>query len=144
MISPFLADPLIAPTRVSLKKNAPRIGEPNFTYPKVLRQENYAARKNFVAKNLSRVTRLKLRIQESSVKFRNKESTMRTKTAILSIANLKNEDLPTLRQAFQVLAGVEKIDFSLERSVAVLEFDPSQSHIDDFLRAALKAGFQVL
>jgi len=126
------------------KKTRPRIGEPNFTYPKVLRQENYAARKNFVAKNLSRVTRLKLRIQESSVKFKNKESTMRTKTAILSIANLKNEDLPTLRQAFQVLAGVEKIDFSLERSVAVLEFDPSQSHIDDFLRAALKAGFQVL
>ena len=69
---------------------------------------------------------------------------MRTKTAILSIANLKHEDLPTLRQAFQVLAGVEKIDFSLERSVAVLEFDPSQAHIDDFLRAALKAGFQVL
>jgi len=87
---------------------------------------------------------LKLRIQESSVKFKNKESTMRTKTAILSIANLKDEDLPALRQAFQVLAGVEKIDFSLERSVAVLEFDPSQSHIDDFLRAALKAGFQVL
>ncbi len=29
-------------------------------------------------------------------------------------------------------------------SIAVLEFDPSQSHIDDFLRAALKAGFQVL
>jgi hypothetical protein len=131
--------------RVSLKKKrARRIGEPNFTYPKVLRQENYAARKNFVAKNPSRVTRLKLRIQESSVKFKNKESTMRTKTAILSIANLKNEDLPALRQAFQVLAGVEKIDFSLERSVAVLEFDPSQSHIDDFLRAALKAGFQVL
>ena len=69
---------------------------------------------------------------------------MRTKTAILSIANLKNEDLPALRQTFQALAGVEKIDFSLERSVAVLEFDPSQSHIDDFLRAALKAGFQVL
>jgi hypothetical protein len=69
---------------------------------------------------------------------------MRTKTAILSIANLKDEDLPALRQAFQVLAGVAKIDFSLERSVAVLEFDPSQSHIDDFLRAALKAGFQVL
>jgi hypothetical protein len=69
---------------------------------------------------------------------------MRTKTAILSIANLKHEDLPVLREAFQVLAGVEKIDFSLERSVAVLEFDPGQSHIDDFLRAALKAGFQVL
>ncbi|MGE5220168.1 MAG: heavy-metal-associated domain-containing protein [Chloroflexota bacterium] len=69
---------------------------------------------------------------------------MRTKTAILSIANLKADDLPALRQAFQELPGVGKIDFSLERSVAVLEFDPSQSHIDDFLRAVLRAGFQVL
>lgn len=67
-----------------------------------------------------------------------------TKTAILSIANLKSDDLPILRQAFQALPGVAKIDFSIERSVAVLDFDPSQSHIDDFLRAALKAGFQVL
>jgi len=85
-----------------------------------------------------------LRIRESFVKFLNKEATMRTKTAILSIADLKAENLPVLREAFQALPGVEKIDFSLERSVAVLDFDPSQSHIDDFLRAALKAGFQVL
>jgi copper chaperone CopZ len=69
---------------------------------------------------------------------------MRTKTAILSIANLKAEDLPVLREAFQTLPGVEKIDFSLERSVAVLDFDPGQSNIDDFLRAVLKAGFQVV
>jgi hypothetical protein len=69
---------------------------------------------------------------------------MSTKTAILSIANLKAEDLTRLRQTFSALPGVKKIDFSVERSVAVLEFDPTQSHIDDFLRAALKAGFQVL
>jgi copper chaperone CopZ len=69
---------------------------------------------------------------------------MRTKTAILSIADLKAENIGVLREAFQALPGVEKIDFNLERSVAVLEFDPSQSHIDDFLRAALKAGFKVL
>ena len=69
---------------------------------------------------------------------------VKTKTAIISIANLKAEDLPVLRQAFQALPGVGKIDFSLERSVAVIDFDPSQSHIDDFLRAVLKAGFQVL
>ncbi|HEY1235629.1 MAG TPA: hypothetical protein VGH22_19775 [Candidatus Binatia bacterium] len=69
---------------------------------------------------------------------------MGTKTAILSIANLKPEDFPPLRHAFGALPGVQKIDFSVERSVAVLEFDPAQSHIDDFLRAALKAGFQVL
>ena len=69
---------------------------------------------------------------------------MPAKTAILSIANLKADDLPVLREAFAALPGVEKIDFSIERSVAVLEFDPNQSHIDDFLRAVLKAGFQVL
>jgi len=69
---------------------------------------------------------------------------MGTKTAILSIADLKAADLPVLRETFQAVPGVEKIDFSLERSVAVLDFDPGQSHIDDFLRAALKAGFQVL
>ena len=68
----------------------------------------------------------------------------KTKTAIISIANLKADDLPVLRQAIQALPGVGKIDFSLERSVAVIDFDPSQSHIDDFLRAVLKAGFQVL
>ena len=69
---------------------------------------------------------------------------MSTKTAILSIANLKAENLPILRDALKAVPGVGKIDFSIERSVAVLEFDPAQSHIDDFLRAALKAGFQVL
>ena len=69
---------------------------------------------------------------------------MGTKTAILSIADLKGENLPVLRDAFNAVPGVEKIDFNIERSVAVLDFDPSQSHIDDFLRAALKAGFQVL
>ena len=69
---------------------------------------------------------------------------MRTKTAILSIADLKTEDLPRVRAALHAVPGVGKIDFSIERSVAVLEFDPSQSHIDDFLRAVLRAGFKVL
>jgi copper chaperone CopZ len=62
---------------------------------------------------------------------------MRTKTAIISIEELKSEDLP-------VIPGVERVDFNLERSVAVIDFDPSQSHIDDFLRAVLRAGFKVL
>ena len=69
---------------------------------------------------------------------------MATKTAIISIADLKSEDLPVLREALLALPGVEGVEFSVERSVAVLEFDPSQSHIDDFLRAVLKAGFKVL
>ena len=70
--------------------------------------------------------------------------TARTKTAIISIENLRTEDLPKLKAAFEAVAGVDKVDFSVERSVAVLDFDPSQSHIDDFLRAVLKAGFKVL
>jgi copper chaperone CopZ len=69
---------------------------------------------------------------------------MRTKTAIISIEKLKPEDLPALRQALQSVPGVDRVDFSVERSVAVLDFDPGQSHIDDFLRAVLKAGFKVL
>lgn len=68
---------------------------------------------------------------------------MRTKTAIISINDLKTHDVSTLRQAFESLPGVAEVDFSVERSVAVIEFDPAQSHIDDFLRAALRAGFKV-
>lgn len=69
---------------------------------------------------------------------------MRTKTAIISVDNLKPDDLPALRAALQAVPGVDSVDFSVERSVAVLEFDPRQSHVDDFLRAVLKAGFKVL
>jgi copper chaperone CopZ len=69
---------------------------------------------------------------------------MGTKTAIVSIENLKSADLPALKQALQTVAGVESVEFSVERSVAVIEFDPTRSHIDDFLRAVLKAGFKVL
>ena len=67
-----------------------------------------------------------------------------TKTAIISIENLKAEDFPKLREAFAPINGVENVNFNVERSVAVIDFDPSQSHIDDFLRAVLKAGFKVL
>jgi hypothetical protein len=69
---------------------------------------------------------------------------MSTKTAIISVDELKADNLPVLRQALEALPGVSSVDFNLERSVAVLEFDPAQSHIDDFLRAVLKAGFKVL
>jgi copper chaperone CopZ len=69
---------------------------------------------------------------------------MRTKTAIISVENLKSADLPALRESLQDVPGVDRVDFNLERSVAVIEFDPGQSHIDDFLRAVLKAGFKVL
>ena len=69
---------------------------------------------------------------------------MKTKTAIISIESLRSDDLPALREALQAVSGVDRVDFNLERSVAVVEFDPQQSHIDDFLRAVLKAGFKVL
>ena len=69
---------------------------------------------------------------------------MPTKTAIISVDSLKSEDLPVLKQALQSVPGVERVDFNIERSVVVIDFDPSQSHIDDFLRAVLKAGFKVL
>ncbi len=69
---------------------------------------------------------------------------MRTKTAIISIQDLTSEALPVLRQAFESAPGVESVDFSLERSVAVVEFDPSQSNVDDLLRVVLKAGYKVI
>jgi copper chaperone CopZ len=69
---------------------------------------------------------------------------MPTKTAIVSVDSLKSEDLPILRQVLQSVPGVDRVDFNVGRSVAVIDFDPSQSHIDDFLRAVLKAGFKVL
>lgn len=68
---------------------------------------------------------------------------METKTAIISVDDLKADDLPALRQVLGALPGVQRLDFSLERKVAVIEFDPNRSHIDDFLRAVLKAGFKV-
>ena len=68
---------------------------------------------------------------------------METKTAIISIDDLKSDVLPALRQALGAVAGVQSLDFSLERKVAVIDFDPKQSHLDDFLRAVLKAGFKV-
>ena len=68
---------------------------------------------------------------------------METKTAIISIDDLKSHDLPALRQALEILPGVQSLEFSLERKVAVIDFDPKQSHLDDFLRAVLKGGFKV-
>ncbi|MCH7568980.1 MAG: heavy-metal-associated domain-containing protein [Deltaproteobacteria bacterium] len=68
---------------------------------------------------------------------------MRTKTAIISIPDLTSEAIPKLDEVLRGVAGVESVDFSLERKVAVLEFDPTQSNIDGLLRAILKAGYRV-
>ncbi|MBI4490592.1 MAG: cation transporter [Deltaproteobacteria bacterium] len=69
---------------------------------------------------------------------------MKTCTAVISIQDLKAEAIPTLRQALKAVPGVQSIDFSVERSVAVVEFDVQQTKIDDLLRAVLKAGYKVM
>jgi copper chaperone CopZ len=69
---------------------------------------------------------------------------MRTCTAVISVQNLTAEDFPRLTQAFEAVAGVEKVTFSVERSVASVEFDPKQSNLDDLLRAVLQAGHKLL
>ncbi len=69
---------------------------------------------------------------------------MRTKTAIISIQDLNSEAIPILSRALKALPGVESVDFSLERSVVVAEFDQGQSKLDDLLRAVLKAGYKVM
>ena len=68
---------------------------------------------------------------------------MKTQTAIISIKDLTAEAVPALKQALNAVPGVASVDFSLERSVAVVEFDGDHSKIDDLLRAVLKAGYQV-
>ena len=69
---------------------------------------------------------------------------MRTTTAVISIQDLTSEAFPKLTEALKAVAGVQSVDFSLERSVAVVEFDLLQSKVDDLLRAVLKAGYKVL
>jgi hypothetical protein len=68
---------------------------------------------------------------------------MKAKTAIISVKDLNAEAIPVLKQAFNAVPGVQSVDFSLERSVAVIEFDGNHSKIDDLLRAVLKAGYTV-
>jgi copper chaperone CopZ len=69
---------------------------------------------------------------------------MKASTAVISIQDLTSEAFPALRQALKAVPGVQSIDFSLERSVAVVEFDPRQSNVDMLLRAVLKAGYKVI
>jgi copper chaperone CopZ len=83
-----------------------------------------------------------LRRRQGSVK--GNSIRMKTTTAIISIQDLSSEAIPTVNRALKALPGVESVDFSLERSVAVVEFDKQQSSVDDLLRAVLKAGFKVM
>jgi copper chaperone CopZ len=69
---------------------------------------------------------------------------MKTTTAIISIKDLSSEAIPNLTQILRSVPGVQSVDFSVERSVAVVEFDKIQSSVDDLLRAVLKGGYTVI
>jgi copper chaperone CopZ len=69
---------------------------------------------------------------------------MKTSTAVISVQDLTAEAIPALTRVLNEVPGVQSVDFSLERGVAVVEFDVTRSKVDDVLRAVLKAGFKVL
>ncbi len=55
---------------------------------------------------------------------------MKSRTAIISIKDLKAEALPALKQALIAVAGVE--------------FEAEHTIVDDLMRAVLKAGHQLI
>jgi copper chaperone CopZ len=69
---------------------------------------------------------------------------MKTKTAILSIENLSSASMPEVSRTLQAVSGVEEVEFSLERQVAVVEFDPALATVEDLIRAVLVKGYKVL
>ena len=70
---------------------------------------------------------------------------VRTKSVIISIVDLTSNAIPKLSEVLKAIPGVQNVDFNLERSVAVVEFDPNQSSsIDDLMHAVLKAGYKVI
>ena len=71
-------------------------------------------------------------------------SDMKNRTAIISVKDLNAEAIPVLKEAFNAVPGVQSIDFSLERSVAVVEFNGGEAKVDDLLRAVQQAGYQVI
>ncbi len=69
---------------------------------------------------------------------------MNTKTAIISIEDLTDTAVPELTEAFNEAPGVTEVDFSVERMVAVIEFDPEVTTIDALMRVVLGKGYKVL
>ncbi len=69
---------------------------------------------------------------------------MNTKTAIISIEDLTDTAVPELTEAFNSAPGVAEVDFSVERKVAVIEFDPDVTSIDALMRVVLGKGYKVL
>ena len=68
---------------------------------------------------------------------------MNTKTAIISIEELTDTAVTVLTEAFASSPGVTEVDFSLERQVAVIEFDPAVTHIDGLMRVVLGKGYKL-
>jgi hypothetical protein len=68
---------------------------------------------------------------------------VKTKTAIISIEELGSQSVGPLGELLRAIPGVQEIDFNLERKVAVAEFDPDQTKVEELLRAILKAGYHV-
>jgi copper chaperone CopZ len=62
---------------------------------------------------------------------------------VISIQDLAPAALPALREALFAVPGVSGVQFSLERSVATVDFDPAQAKVEDLLRAVLKAGYKL-
>ncbi len=69
---------------------------------------------------------------------------MNTKTAIISIEELNDTAVAELTEAFGSSPGVTEVDFSVERQVAVIEFDPEVTHIDGLMRVVLGKGYKIL
>ncbi len=69
---------------------------------------------------------------------------MNTKTAIISIEDLTEAVATDLTGAFESAPGVTEVDFSVERKVAVIEFDPEVTSVDALMRVVLGKGYKVL
>lgn len=69
---------------------------------------------------------------------------MKTKTAILSIENLTVEGTSDLSPMLKALLGVAEVEFSVERQVAVIEFDPASITVEDLIRSVLLKGYKVV
>ena len=69
---------------------------------------------------------------------------MNTKTAIISIEDLTDAAVADLTEPFKSAPGVTEVDFSVERKVAVIEFDPDTTSVDALMRVVLAGGYKVL
>ena len=69
---------------------------------------------------------------------------MNTKTAIISIEGLDEKAVAELTEAFENSSGVTEVDFSVERQVAVIEFDPEVTSVDALMRVVLGKGYKTL